>query len=256
MRGLIQLQNTLAMIRENLNPDVDIEGILPTLVDTRTIHAKEAHRDPRGELRGPGVRVADQEDGPLRGGAGEGHVGAQVRPRRAGGRRLSPAGEGGALEWEAVSGRACGRARWPRCSARRTRTPSAPATPRAVARHGRRARAAATPRRPRAGRAAEHRAEPRVPDAAGAPAPRLLLRHAGQHHEPAVAPRRPPPEPERAARRGASVPPVGMPAAARGRRRRRRRQRGQPHGRGRGRRRRVRRASTPTCSRCSSPPPT
>ena len=42
MRGLIQLQNTLAMIRENLNPDVDIEGILPTMVDTRTLHAKEA----------------------------------------------------------------------------------------------------------------------------------------------------------------------------------------------------------------------
>jgi chromosome partitioning protein len=42
MRGLIQLQNTLAMIREHLNPNVDIEGILPTLVDTRTIHAKEA----------------------------------------------------------------------------------------------------------------------------------------------------------------------------------------------------------------------
>jgi len=42
MRGLIQLQNTLQMIREHLNPNVDIEGILPTLVDTRTIHAKEA----------------------------------------------------------------------------------------------------------------------------------------------------------------------------------------------------------------------
>ncbi len=42
MRGLLQLQNTLQMIRENLNPDVDIEGILPTLVDSRTIHAKEA----------------------------------------------------------------------------------------------------------------------------------------------------------------------------------------------------------------------
>jgi chromosome partitioning protein len=42
MRGLIQLQNTLEMIRENLNPDVDIEGILPTLVDSRTLHAKEA----------------------------------------------------------------------------------------------------------------------------------------------------------------------------------------------------------------------
>src|SRR3712207_3187493 len=36
MRGLIQLQNTLEMIKENLNPDVDIEGILPTLVDSRT----------------------------------------------------------------------------------------------------------------------------------------------------------------------------------------------------------------------------
>ncbi len=42
MRGLIQLQNTLEMIRENLNPDVHIEGILPTLLDTRTVHAKEA----------------------------------------------------------------------------------------------------------------------------------------------------------------------------------------------------------------------
>ena len=42
MRGLMQLQNTLQMIRENLNPDVQIEGILPTLMDSRTVHAKEA----------------------------------------------------------------------------------------------------------------------------------------------------------------------------------------------------------------------
>jgi chromosome partitioning protein len=42
MRGLLQLQNTLQMIRENLNPDVDIAGILPTMVDTRTLHAREA----------------------------------------------------------------------------------------------------------------------------------------------------------------------------------------------------------------------
>jgi chromosome partitioning protein len=42
MRGLIQLQNTLEMIKENLNPNVDIEGILPTMMDSRTIHAKEA----------------------------------------------------------------------------------------------------------------------------------------------------------------------------------------------------------------------
>src|SRR5881409_884822 len=42
MRGLIQLQNTMQMIKEHLNPDVEIEGILPTLVDSRTIHAQEA----------------------------------------------------------------------------------------------------------------------------------------------------------------------------------------------------------------------
>jgi chromosome partitioning protein len=42
MRGLVQLQNTLEMIRENLNPRVHIEGILPTMLDSRTIHAKEA----------------------------------------------------------------------------------------------------------------------------------------------------------------------------------------------------------------------
>jgi chromosome partitioning protein len=42
MRGLVQLQNTLRMIQENLNPDVRIEGILPTMLDARTVHAKEA----------------------------------------------------------------------------------------------------------------------------------------------------------------------------------------------------------------------
>ncbi|MCD6014959.1 MAG: ParA family protein [Solirubrobacterales bacterium] len=42
MRGLLQLQNTLEMIQENLNPRVKIEGILPTMLDSRTVHAKEA----------------------------------------------------------------------------------------------------------------------------------------------------------------------------------------------------------------------
>ena len=42
MRGLMQLQNTLEMIQENLNPRVRIEGILPTMLDSRTVHAKEA----------------------------------------------------------------------------------------------------------------------------------------------------------------------------------------------------------------------
>jgi chromosome partitioning protein len=42
LRGLVQLENTLGMIRENLNPHVEIYGILPTMYDARTLHAKEA----------------------------------------------------------------------------------------------------------------------------------------------------------------------------------------------------------------------
>src|SRR5881409_3211517 len=42
LRGLVQLENTLAMIRENLNPQVEIQGILATMFDGRTLHAKEA----------------------------------------------------------------------------------------------------------------------------------------------------------------------------------------------------------------------
>ena len=42
LRGLVQLENTLSMIRENLNPDVEIDGILPTMYDSRTLHSHEA----------------------------------------------------------------------------------------------------------------------------------------------------------------------------------------------------------------------
>src|SRR3954462_10512076 len=42
LRGLVQLENTLSMIRENLNPDVGIQGILPTMYDNRTLHSREA----------------------------------------------------------------------------------------------------------------------------------------------------------------------------------------------------------------------
>src|ERR671929_272051 len=42
LRGLVQLENTMSMIRENLNPEVEIVGILPTMFDKRTMHAREA----------------------------------------------------------------------------------------------------------------------------------------------------------------------------------------------------------------------
>ncbi|NLG66352.1 MAG: ParA family protein [Actinobacteria bacterium] len=42
LRGLAQLQRTLELVRENLNPEVHILGILPTLFDSRTLHGSEA----------------------------------------------------------------------------------------------------------------------------------------------------------------------------------------------------------------------
>jgi chromosome partitioning protein len=42
LRGLVQLENTLAMVRENLNSKVHVEGIVPTMYDGRTLHAREA----------------------------------------------------------------------------------------------------------------------------------------------------------------------------------------------------------------------
>lgn len=42
LRGLAQLERTLELVRENLNPNVHIAGILPTLFDARTLHGGEA----------------------------------------------------------------------------------------------------------------------------------------------------------------------------------------------------------------------
>jgi chromosome partitioning protein len=42
LRGLVQLENTLAMVRENLNSRVGVEGIVATMYDGRTLHSREA----------------------------------------------------------------------------------------------------------------------------------------------------------------------------------------------------------------------
>lgn len=42
LRGLAQLEKTLELVRDNLNPRVHIAGILPTMYDSRTIHGREA----------------------------------------------------------------------------------------------------------------------------------------------------------------------------------------------------------------------
>ena len=85
LRGLVQLENTLTMIRENLNPTSRSSGILPTMFDGRTLHAREAIEILRGELRRPRLQHADPQDDPLRRGARcKGSSVLEVRPDRRG----------------------------------------------------------------------------------------------------------------------------------------------------------------------------
>ena len=123
LRGLVQLENTLAMVRENLNPRVHVEGIVPTMYDRRTLHAREAIEileEHFGDLVydtriRKTVRYAEA---PVKGSSVP-----PLRPVRAGGPGVPRPGEGGA-RWRG-SARACVRARSPSSSAR-PRRPSAP----------------------------------------------------------------------------------------------------------------------------------
>ncbi len=116
LRGLVQLENTLAMVRENLNPAVGRGGDRADDVRRSDAARSRGGRDPRGELRRPRLQDADPEDRALRGGAGQGQLRARVRPDRHRLRGLSRAREGGA-GWRG-NARACVRDRSPSCSAR------------------------------------------------------------------------------------------------------------------------------------------
>ena len=156
LRGLVQLEATLQTIRENLNPDVRIRGILPTMLDIRLLHATRGARAAGAELRRPGLPHAGPEDREVGRGPGCGEVGDGVRPdgRR---RRRLPGACGGGAERCRRSGLACTRGRWPTSSARPTRRVRPPAA---------RARRPPVPRRqPTTTRAPE----PRAPTTESAP---------------------------------------------------------------------------------------
>ena len=83
LRGLVQLENTLVMVRENLNPEVRIIGIVPTMYDRRLTHSREADEILRENFGDLVYDDADPQDRPLRGGAGQGLLRVGLR---AGGR--------------------------------------------------------------------------------------------------------------------------------------------------------------------------
>ncbi len=144
LRGLVQLEGTLTMIRENLNPTVEIRGILPTMFDSRTVHAREAVemlKENFGDLvfETRIKKTIRYAEAPV-----QGESDSQVRPERQGGRRLSPAREGGAQWLETAGAPACVRAPWPNCSARRRRHSARPSGSATRVEHPRRRRPSST----------------------------------------------------------------------------------------------------------------
>jgi chromosome partitioning protein len=60
MQGLAQIFETIAAVREQLNPELSIYGVLMTLVDQRTAHARDVVKVVRSSLDGK-VNVFDTE---------------------------------------------------------------------------------------------------------------------------------------------------------------------------------------------------
>src|ERR1700694_1666780 len=60
VQGLAQIFETIAAVREQLNPDLNIFGVLLTLVDQRTAHSREVVKTVRSSLSGQ-VNVFDTE---------------------------------------------------------------------------------------------------------------------------------------------------------------------------------------------------
>jgi chromosome partitioning protein len=60
VQGLAQIFETIAAVREQLNPDLNIFGVLLTLVDQRTAHSREVVKTVRSSLAGQ-VKVFDTE---------------------------------------------------------------------------------------------------------------------------------------------------------------------------------------------------
>ena len=95
LEGLGQLLRNVALVKSNLNPELDVRGIVLTMYDARTKLAVQVEREVREHFGAEGLPHGRAADGAhLRGAVVRG---ADHRVRRdvSRGRRVSRAGEGG-----------------------------------------------------------------------------------------------------------------------------------------------------------------
>ena len=83
-RGVGQLLDTVHDVRRFTNRDLEVWGVLPTLYDGRTNHARDGAGDDLGDLRPRRHRAADPEDHQVRRGAGRRPLDPRHQPQQQG----------------------------------------------------------------------------------------------------------------------------------------------------------------------------
>ena len=78
-RGVGQLLDTIADVREYTNPSLGVRGVIATMFDSRTRHGREVIEDAQTPLRAHRARAAGPEDGPVRRSAGPRRVDPRSR---------------------------------------------------------------------------------------------------------------------------------------------------------------------------------
>ncbi len=96
LRGVALLTETIEKVRERLNPELELDGILATMYDSRTVHSREVLARVRRGVRRPRLPHRHRPHRALPGDHGgrraDHHVRLQLRRRG----RLPAAGQGGA----------------------------------------------------------------------------------------------------------------------------------------------------------------
>ena len=95
LEGLGQLLRNVALVKSNLNPTLDVRGIVLTMYDARTRLAVQVEREVRDALRPEGLPDRGPADRPDLGGAVVRRADHRVRRDVSGRRRLPRTGEGG-----------------------------------------------------------------------------------------------------------------------------------------------------------------
>ena len=122
LEGLVQFLETLGLIRRELNPSLEVSGLLITMHDERTRLAQDVEAELRAHFPGDGLRNRDPAQRPSRRVAELWSARDRARPLLARRRRLPGARQGARRPWLAAPSAASAAASRRSCRKRRAAT--------------------------------------------------------------------------------------------------------------------------------------